>query len=159
MRPINTNLYIAASILEAAGFSPLLLGTLGFLRTMYVDNNLNIFFVTDCFPSGKNSFSEHGRMPNVCLLGLLGIVALALSIYGGIIATVPSDQSKSNTFRHIGSILFAVLCGLLAAVHIVCWLHANTLMKNRRTVCFSLTYSCQLTLLTQFSHSCLSVSH
>jgi hypothetical protein len=65
VRPINTNLYIAASILEAAGFSPLLLGTLGFLRTMYVDNNLNIFFVTDCFPSGKNSFSEHGRMPNV----------------------------------------------------------------------------------------------
>jgi hypothetical protein len=71
------------------------------------------------------------------LLGLLGVVALALSTYGGSIAADASDQSKSNTFRHIGSILFAVLYGLLAAVHAICWLHANTLMKHRRTVCFS----------------------
>jgi len=92
------------------------------------------------------------------LLGLLGIVALALSIYGGIIVDVPSDQSKSNTFRHIGSVLFAVLYGLLAAAHAVCWLHATTLMKHRRTVCFSKAYLHHLALLTQFSHSCLSVS-
>lgn len=48
-------------------------------------------------------------MPGSRLLGALGVVALALSTYGGSIATNPSEQSKSNTFRHIGSILFAVL--------------------------------------------------
>ncbi|KIM84628.1 hypothetical protein PILCRDRAFT_818206 [Piloderma croceum F 1598] len=149
VRPGNTNLYVAASILEAAGLSPLLLATLGFLRTV-----------------GKNSFSEHGRMPNVFrLLGLLGIVALALSIYGGIIATVPSDQSKSNTFRHIGSILFAVFYGLLAAVHAVCWLHADTLMKHRRTLLIGISLALPFlgvrvvyTVLASFSGSPIATS-
>jgi hypothetical protein len=36
-RPINTNLYIGAFILEAAGLSPLLLATLGFLWIVYAD--------------------------------------------------------------------------------------------------------------------------
>lgn len=36
VRPVNENLYIAASILELAGLSPLLLATLGFVRTVYV---------------------------------------------------------------------------------------------------------------------------
>lgn len=33
-RPINTSLYIGAYVLEGAGLSPLLLATLGFLRTV-----------------------------------------------------------------------------------------------------------------------------
>jgi hypothetical protein len=66
--------------------------------------------LSSAFHSGKNSFSEHRMvMPGFRLLGALGVVALALSTYGGSIATNPSEQSKSNTFRHIGSILFAVL--------------------------------------------------
>jgi hypothetical protein len=36
VRPINSNLYISAAILEAAGLSPLLLATLGFVQTVYV---------------------------------------------------------------------------------------------------------------------------
>lgn len=36
IRPINTNVYIVAFIMEAAGLSPLLMATLGFLRTVYV---------------------------------------------------------------------------------------------------------------------------
>jgi hypothetical protein len=36
VRPININLYIAAAILNAAGLSPLLLGTLGFVQTVCV---------------------------------------------------------------------------------------------------------------------------
>ena len=35
VRPINVSLYIAAAILEFAGLSPLLLATLGFVRSMY----------------------------------------------------------------------------------------------------------------------------
>lgn len=33
-RPVNTGLYTGAYVLESAGLSPLLLATLGFLRTM-----------------------------------------------------------------------------------------------------------------------------
>jgi uncharacterized membrane protein AbrB (regulator of aidB expression) len=73
------------------------------------------------------------------LLGLLGIVALALSIVGGSNATStkPSELSQSNTYRHVGSILFVVLYALLIAVHVGCWLYASKLMKHRRTVCHS----------------------
>jgi hypothetical protein len=38
VQPVNTTLYIIAFILEAAGLSPLLLATLGFLRTAYVSS-------------------------------------------------------------------------------------------------------------------------
>lgn len=34
VRPVNTSLYTGASTLEAVGLSPLLLATLGFLRTV-----------------------------------------------------------------------------------------------------------------------------
>ena len=36
IQPVNITLYIIAFILEAAGLSPLLMATLGFLRTVYV---------------------------------------------------------------------------------------------------------------------------
>jgi len=118
VRPINFNLYIAASILEAAGLSPLLIATLGFLLTV-----------------GKNSSSKHGMSFHVFhILASLGSVALALSIYGGTLVTNPNEHHKSDTFRHIGNILFAVLYGLVVVVHVGYWLHANTLNKNGRTL-------------------------
>lgn len=36
IRPVNVTLYIIAFVLESAGLSPLLLATLGFLKTMCV---------------------------------------------------------------------------------------------------------------------------
>ena len=42
VRPINTNLYLSAAILEAAGLSPLLLTTLGLVKTVYVVPSPNI---------------------------------------------------------------------------------------------------------------------
>lgn len=44
VQPVNINLYIAASVLQAAGLSPLLLATLGFVRTVYV---YELIFCTD----------------------------------------------------------------------------------------------------------------
>jgi hypothetical protein len=38
VQPVNTTLYIVAFILEAAGLSPLLMATLAFLRTVYVES-------------------------------------------------------------------------------------------------------------------------
>jgi hypothetical protein len=112
-RPINTNLYIGAYVLVAAGLSPLLLATLGFLRTI-----------------GQNSFSEGGSMTRVFrLLGVMATVALILAIYGG---TSTSDVNRGNTYRRAGAILFAVLYILLVGVHVMCWLRVNTLMKHRK---------------------------
>jgi hypothetical protein len=81
------------------------------------------------------------------LLGILGIVALALSVVGGSNATStkPSEMSQSNTYRHVGSILFVVLYALLIAAHVGCWCCASRLMKYSRTVCHS--------------HSCLSLQY
>lgn len=36
VRPVDTGLFTVAYILESVGLSPLLLATLGFLRTVYV---------------------------------------------------------------------------------------------------------------------------
>jgi hypothetical protein len=113
-RPINISLYTGAYVLEAAGLSPLLLATLGFLRTI-----------------GKNSFSEGGRMTRIFrLLGTMATVALVLAIYAG--TSSNGSGSTSTTLRHVSSILFAVLYFFLVAVHVMCWLHVDTLMKHRR---------------------------
>ena len=70
------------------------------------------------------------------LLNLLGMGALALSIYGGSTAdsTDPTKQKNSNTFRHIGIILFVVLYVLLALLHVRYWIDAKSLMRNRKSV-------------------------
>jgi uncharacterized membrane protein YbhN (UPF0104 family) len=70
------------------------------------------------------------------LLQILGTIALILSIVGGTDATStnPGDLNKSNTYRHVGSILFIVLYALLIAVHIACWCRASRLLRHRRTV-------------------------
>jgi len=113
-RPVNTGLYTGAYVLESAGLSPLLLATLGFLRTI-----------------GRNSFSEGGPMTRVFrLLALLATIALILTVYGG----TTSDSSNGTTLRRVGNILYAVLYVLLAAVHVLCWLRVNTLMKHRRAL-------------------------
>jgi hypothetical protein len=70
-------------------------------------------------------------------LHLLAIAGLALSMYGGSNAgsSDPDKLKNSNTFRHIATILFAVLYVLLALLHIVCWLKVKSLPTNHRTVC------------------------
>jgi len=125
VRPININLYIAAAILNAAGLSPLLLGTLGFVQTV-----------------AKKAFGENPVLTRgYRLLGAIGIVGFILSIVGGINAssTSQSQLNQSKTFRHVGSILFIVLYGLLIAVHIGCWLRASELTRARRTLLIAIS--------------------
>lgn len=118
VRPINAKLYIAASILEFAGLSPLLLATLGFVRTIVMSFIQESALLTKFFR----------------LLYLLGLVGLILSIYGGSEAntTDPSTLNDSTTLRHVGSILFGVLYLLLVAVHLFLWSRASELDMHRR---------------------------
>lgn len=106
--------------------------------------------------SGKNSFSEGGRMTRIFrLLGTMATVALVLAIYAG--TSSNGSGSTSTTLRHVSSILFAVLYFFLVAVHVMCWLHVDTLMKHRRFVCISLAHGRNISSL--HIYSCSSVSH
>jgi hypothetical protein len=70
------------------------------------------------------------------LLGLLATIALVLTIYGGTTSgsSNSADLSRGTTLRHVGSILFAILYVLLAAIHVLCWQRVHTLLRHRRTL-------------------------
>jgi len=151
IQPVNTTLYVIAFILEAAGLSPLLLATLGFLRT-----------------AGQHSSNDVGQsMVLFRVLGLIGSVGVGLSIYGGSNATSsdPETLKNSNTYRHVGTILFAVLYVALALLHVLCWFQFKTLTKNRRALLIAI--SCALpflgirvlySILSSFSGSLVSTA-
>ncbi|KAF7982887.1 hypothetical protein HWV62_25134 [Athelia sp. TMB] len=125
VRPLNLGLYIAASILQLAGLSPLLLATLGFVRTV-------VF----------SALQENAGLTRLFrLLYLLSIAAFVISIYGGSEATSdsPSTLKTSTTLRHVGSILFAVLYVLLVIVHGICWRMVDQLMMHRKTLLTSIS--------------------
>jgi hypothetical protein len=131
IQPVNITLYIIGFILEAAGLSPLLMATLGFLRTV-----------------GQNSSGNSGQSVRVFrILGLIGMAGLGLAIYGGSTAndTDPQKLKNSNTFRHIGTILFLILYLLIAFLHVVYWFQFRSLMKHRRTLLVAI--SCALPFL------------
>ncbi|KZP25970.1 hypothetical protein FIBSPDRAFT_661209, partial [Athelia psychrophila] len=117
IRPVVTTLYIVGIVLESAGLSPLMLATLGFLKTI----------ISNSFPN-PGLFTKAWR-----LLGLLATIALALSIYGST-ETSPSEVSNGNTLRRVGAFLFLILYLLLVGVHAYCWMNASLLMKHRRTL-------------------------
>lgn len=70
------------------------------------------------------------------ILSILSAVALGLVIYGGTNSTSTNANTlkESNTYRHIGSLLFLALYLLLLAVHAFAWMRFSTLMRNRRTL-------------------------
>jgi len=110
-------LYIVGIVLESAGLSPLMLATLGFLKTI----------VSNSFPN-SGLFTKAWR-----LLGLLATIALALSVYGST-ETSPSEVSNGTTLRRVGAFLFFLLYLLLVGVHAYCWMNVGRLMKHRRTL-------------------------
>jgi hypothetical protein len=58
VRPINTNLYIAAAILEAAGLSPLLLATLGFVQTVCISHDACMRYLIITFRWQKSVWGQ-----------------------------------------------------------------------------------------------------
>lgn len=65
------------------------------------------------------------------------MVALILSIVGGINAGNATSQDKLNSalsLRHIGSILFIVLYGLVVLLHVYFWTQKALILKHRQMV-------------------------
>lgn len=113
--PVNTGLYIGGYVLEASGLSPLLLCTLGLLRSVFQR------------PSGESRYTRPFR-----LLQLLGTVAFALTIIG--ITNSPSSGSSSsaNTMRRAGVILFVVLYIIIVGICLFLWTQVRFVMKYRK---------------------------
>ncbi|KAI0932666.1 hypothetical protein AcW1_000277 [Taiwanofungus camphoratus] len=127
-KPTNITLIIIYSIMEGAGVSPLLLATLGFLQTV-----------------GQNSLDNHPLMSGgTRLMGLVGVVALALTIAGGVTAgnaTTESSLNSGTKLRHIGVILFAIVYGFILVVHIFCWSNKNQILRYRRTLLAGISFA------------------
>lgn len=150
IRPINKTLYEVALIMESMGLQPLLMTTLGFLRTMYVQPFSLVAQPTNAtlFSSGAGSFGENPMATQMWrILGILSTVALGLTVYGGTnsTSTNPDTLKESNNYRHIGSLLFLALYLLLLGVHLLAWMKSSTLMRNRRTLLKAI--SCALPFL------------
>lgn len=100
-------------------------------------------------------------------LTLLSAIALGLIIYGAVNSTSTNANTlkESNTYRHIGSLLFLALYLLLLAVHAFAWMRYNTLMHNRRTLLKAISCAmpfigvrCAYGILNSFSGSLLNTS-
>jgi len=148
--PPNINLYIAGYACEASGVSPLLLCTLGLLRT-----------VTQT-PDGQSNNARVYR-----LIQLVGLAALILTIIGISDATSSSSDSQShaNLFRRIGVLLFGAMFAILAAIALFLWCQAGSLMKHRRTLLLAITIALPFigvrtlySILSTFSSSSFGIS-
>ncbi|PCH33292.1 hypothetical protein WOLCODRAFT_135033 [Wolfiporia cocos MD-104 SS10] len=114
----NSNLEITYEICEASGVSPLLLATLGFLRTI-------------C----QSTLESHLVTRALQIMGILGTVALILSIVGGVqesSAKTESALTSAASTRHIGAILFVVLFALIVLLHVLCWANKSRIAPYRR---------------------------
>ena len=71
------------------------------------------------------------------ILGLVGTVALVLSIIGGTNAgnaTSLDDLHTATNLRHIGAILFVVVFGGVAIMTSYAWLNHDRILQYRRRV-------------------------
>jgi len=117
VRPINISLFIGYSILEAAGLSPLLIATVGFLKSI-----------------GEGAFDGNRRIAlGLRLMGIIGITGFALTIAGGSQASA-SNPNAGSDLRRAGVILYLVLYLLIVAVQVYYWINSDLLLKHRRSL-------------------------
>ncbi|KAI0639026.1 hypothetical protein C8Q77DRAFT_1034073, partial [Trametes polyzona] len=124
--PTNTTLFTITSILEAAGTSPLLLATLGFLQT------------TAQYGIDKSPIMQTGHR----LAGVVSLVGLILAIVGGTTLGDAKSQSSlntGNTLRHVGAILFVVAYIAAGLLTFYCWNHKKMIMKYRKRLLTGIT--------------------
>jgi len=115
--PQNNSLFSAAYILQAAGLSPLILSTIGFIGLV-----------------GQHAYSENPNMSrSFRLIGLLTIATMAMFIAGGvnIRSSKQSDVTTGRTLRRVGAVMLSVVYVLLVIVHIASWSYRYVIMRHR----------------------------
>ncbi|KAL7278464.1 hypothetical protein ACG7TL_007463 [Trametes sanguinea] len=117
--PTDVNLQIIFNIMEAAGLSPLLVASVGFLGTV-----------------AQYSLENNPQLTRgLRLMGVLGTVALILAIVGGIKvgnAKTQSDLNSGTNFRKIGSALFGILYAAVVITTMFCLQNRDRILKYRR---------------------------
>jgi len=117
---LQTNLLLAAYILEYAGLPLLLLSSLGFLGM-----------------AGQHTYSENPRFIFILrVLGLLGLVGLALSIAGGALGS-PTSLSPSTValpLREAAAGIFAAFFVIYFFATIGAWTYRWHLRSYRRNL-------------------------
>ncbi|KAI0662460.1 hypothetical protein C8Q70DRAFT_931321 [Cubamyces menziesii] len=117
--PTNVTDRIIYGIMESAGTSPLLIATVGFLRT------------TTQFGLDGTTLVIKGLR----LAGLASLVGLILAIIGGSEIGNATTQSALNTgtnLRHSGAIIFAVVYGVTVLLTAYCWANKSVILKYRQ---------------------------
>jgi len=115
----STSLIITYSICEMAGTSPLLLASLGFLSA-----------------AATGALDDHILMTRgTRLAGLVGTVAIILSIVGGVKtgdASTESDITEGLKLRRAGACLYVVLYAFLAFFAFNVWAESARLSSGKR---------------------------
>ncbi|OAX35101.1 hypothetical protein K503DRAFT_858818 [Rhizopogon vinicolor AM-OR11-026] len=142
--PVNTSLYLGGYALESSGLSPLLMCTLGLLRTVFQT------------PLGESRYNKL-----FFLLKMLAMAALVLTISG----ISYSGTSSANAMRQAGVILFAVLYIIITGICLILWSRVTTVMRYRKellkAISIALPFLAVRTLysvLSTFSSSTFSFS-
>ncbi|KAI0651508.1 hypothetical protein C8Q79DRAFT_1114459 [Trametes meyenii] len=126
--PTNTTYRIIYGIMESAGVSPLLVATLGFLRT------------TTQYGLDETVLVVRGLR----LVGLAAIIGLVLAIVAGTEIGDASKQStldSANNLRHASAILFAVVYGAVVLLTAYCWMNMHMILKYRKRLLTGITFT------------------
>ena len=68
------------------------------------------------------------------VVGLLGLIGLALCLAGGILGTQNSNQRTATILRRVGVCVYAAMYAILVPVHIGTWSYRWHLRSYRRNV-------------------------
>ncbi|KAJ3575921.1 hypothetical protein NP233_g797 [Leucocoprinus birnbaumii] len=126
MLQTNIDLFIASYIIESAALAFLMLSTLGFVGMV-----------------GHRTFSDNPRIIyNLRTLGFLAIVALALSIAGGLLGThvAPNQGNVGFILRRVASGVYGGLYILQVLVHFGAWTYRWHLKSYRRKLLWGISF-------------------
>jgi len=120
----KTNLLVAAYVLEYVGLAPLLLSSLGFIGM-----------------AGQHTYAENSRFVVLLrILGLLGLVGLALSIAGGVLGSPTSLHSTvALRLREAAAVVYAVFFVIDVFAHIGAWTYRWQLRSYRRNLLWGIS--------------------
>ncbi|KAG1777384.1 hypothetical protein EV702DRAFT_277704 [Suillus placidus] len=120
--PVNNGLYTAGYILEVAGLAPLLLCTLGLLRS--------IFEGPDGEPTDETIFR---------FLQLSNAAGVLLTVIG--FSTLSHSSSGMSTLRKAGFLLFSVQYIGLVGICIFLWTQVHLIMKYRKRLLKAISFA------------------
>jgi len=121
----KTNLLVAAYVLEYVGLAPLLLSSIGFIGM-----------------AGQHTYAENPRFVVLLrMLGLLGLVGLALSIAGGVLGspTSPSHNKVGLKLREAAAGIYAGFFVIDVLAHIGAWTYRWQLRSYRRNLLWGIS--------------------